>query len=50
MGRAVAKLFGEEPDQQVHEDLHRFKQLMETGEIATGARNARIRAEQEDEQ
>ena len=33
LGRTVARLFGEEPDQQVHEDLHRFKQLMETGEI-----------------
>lgn len=32
-GRTLAKLFGEEPDQQIHEDLHRFKQLMETGEI-----------------
>ena len=33
LGRSIAWLFGEEPDQQVHEDLHRFKQLMETGEI-----------------
>jgi uncharacterized membrane protein len=33
LGRSVAWLFGEEPDQQVHEDLHRFKQLIETGEI-----------------
>jgi uncharacterized membrane protein len=33
LGRSVAWLFGEEPDQQVHEDLHRFKQLLETGEI-----------------
>lgn len=33
LGRGLAWLFGEEPDQQVHEDLHRFKQLMETGEI-----------------
>jgi len=33
LGRRVAWLFGEEPDQQIHEDLHRFKQLMETGEI-----------------
>ena len=33
IGRGVAWLFGEEPDQQIHEDLHRFKQLMETGEI-----------------
>lgn len=32
-GRALAWMFGEEPDQQIHEDLHRFKQLMETGEI-----------------
>ena len=33
LGRTIARLFGEEPEQQVHEDLHRFKQLMETGEI-----------------
>jgi uncharacterized membrane protein len=32
---AIAKIFGEEPELQVGEDLHRFKQLMETGEIAT---------------
>ena len=32
-GRLIAKLFGEEPKQQVKDDLHRFKQLMETGEI-----------------
>ena len=33
LGRGVAWLFGEEPRQQVKEDLRRFKQLMETGEI-----------------
>ena len=33
LGRGIAWLFGEEPDQQIHDDLHRFKQLMETGEI-----------------
>jgi uncharacterized membrane protein len=33
IGRGIAWLFGEEPDQQVKEDLHRFKQLMETGEV-----------------
>lgn len=33
LGRMVAMLFGEEPAQQVREDLRRFKQLMETGEI-----------------
>jgi uncharacterized membrane protein len=31
----IAKLFGEEPEQQIGDDLRRFKQLMETGEIAT---------------
>lgn len=34
-GAAVARLFGEEPQQQVSEDLQRFKQLMEAGEIPT---------------
>ena len=29
----MAKLFGEEPQQQVKGDLRRFKQVMETGEI-----------------
>jgi uncharacterized membrane protein len=33
VGRAIAKLFGEEPEQQVRDDLRRFKQLAETGEI-----------------
>ncbi len=32
---AVAKLFGEEPEQQIGDDLRRFKMLMEAGEIAT---------------
>lgn len=31
LGAAVAKLFGEEPAQQIEEDLRRFKQMMETG-------------------
>jgi uncharacterized membrane protein len=35
LGAAVARLFGEEPNLQVREDLHRLKQLFETGEIAT---------------
>jgi uncharacterized membrane protein len=34
-GALVAKLFGEEPSQQVEADLRRFKQLIETGEIAS---------------
>lgn len=32
---AIAKLFGESPEQQIGDDLRRFKMLMETGEIAT---------------
>jgi uncharacterized membrane protein len=35
LGAAVAWLFGEEPNRQVREDLRRFKQLMEAGEIPT---------------
>lgn len=33
LGAAVAKLFGEEPSQQIEEDLRRFKEVMETGEF-----------------
>lgn len=33
VGRAVAKLLGEEPDQQVRDDLRRFKQVLETGDV-----------------
>jgi uncharacterized membrane protein len=33
LGVAVARLFGEEPGIQVREDLRRFKQLVETGEL-----------------
>jgi uncharacterized membrane protein len=38
IGAAIARLFGEDPDRQVREDLRKFKQLMETGEISTSAR------------
>lgn len=31
LGAAVAKLFGEEPGQQIRDDLGRFKQLMDSG-------------------
>jgi uncharacterized membrane protein len=37
IGKLVAKLFQREPKIQAQRDLRRFKQLMETGEIATGA-------------
>ncbi len=33
LGAAVAKLFGENPSQQVAADLRHFKQVMETGEV-----------------
>ena len=32
-GAAIAKWFGEEPSQQLTDDLRRFKQVMETGEV-----------------
>jgi uncharacterized membrane protein len=35
IGAAVAKLFGEEPNQQVDNDLRHFKNLMETGSLPT---------------
>jgi uncharacterized membrane protein len=38
IGRIVAKMFQREPAIQTRRELRRFKQLMETGEIATGAR------------
>ncbi|GAA1256593.1 hypothetical protein GCM10009677_03390 [Sphaerisporangium rubeum] len=36
-GLVVARLFGEHPEQQVRDDLRRFKQVMETGEVARSA-------------
>lgn len=36
-GRAVAKILQREPNIQARRDLKRFKQLMETGEVATNA-------------
>ena len=35
LGAAFAKLFGKEPGLQIKEDLRRFKQIMETGEVST---------------
>ena len=48
IGKAVAKMFQREPRIQSRRDLRRFKQLMETGEISTNARNPAMKAEQED--
>lgn len=33
VGKAVAKYFGEEPHQQLDDDLRRLKQILETGEV-----------------
>lgn len=41
VGKLVAKLFQREPKLQARRDLRRFKQLMETGEVATAARTRR---------
>jgi uncharacterized membrane protein len=41
IGKVIAKMFQREPAIQARRDLRRFKQLMETGEIATPAMNPR---------
>jgi uncharacterized membrane protein len=46
IGKIVAKMFQREPAIQARRDLRRFKQLMETGEIATAA-NTRKQFEEE---
>ncbi len=33
LGATIAKVFGEEPEQQLRDDLRRFKQVMEVGEV-----------------
>lgn len=50
IGKLIAKLFQREPRIQTRRDLHRFKQLMETGEISTSARNRQQREERGEDQ
>ena len=38
VGAAIAALFGKSPEKQIREDLRRFKQILETGEIPTAGR------------
>jgi uncharacterized membrane protein len=38
LGAILSHFIAEEPDRQIREDLRKFKQLMETGEITTSAR------------
>jgi uncharacterized membrane protein len=46
VGKLVAKLFQREPRIQARRDLRRFKQFMETGEIATSRMNADANADE----
>ena len=34
LGATFARLFGDDPEQQIRDDLRRFKQLLEAGEVA----------------
>ena len=38
VGAAVARLLGDEPSKQVEDDLRRFKQVMDSGDILAGSR------------
>jgi uncharacterized membrane protein len=48
IGKVIAKMFQREPAIQARRELRRFKQLMETGEIATGAHTHAQLAEETD--
>lgn len=47
IGKLVAKLFQREPAIQARRDMRRFKQLLETGEVATSARTRAMLEEEE---
>ncbi len=48
IGKIIAKMFQREPAVQARRDLRRFKQLMETGEIATSSRTQAQFAEEKE--
>ena len=48
VGKFIAKLFQREPHIQARRDLRRLKQYLETGEVATNARNQRMLAEEKE--
>jgi uncharacterized membrane protein len=48
IGKLIAKMFQREPAIQARRDLRRFKQLMETGEIATSSYTQAQRAEEKE--
>jgi uncharacterized membrane protein len=39
LGAALAKLLGEEPSQQVADDMRRFKQVMDSGDVMAGTKS-----------
>jgi uncharacterized membrane protein len=43
VGQAIAKVFGDDPAQLIRDDLRRFKQLMETGQIPATATSGSCR-------
>jgi uncharacterized membrane protein len=47
---ALARLLGQEPETQIRDDLRRFKQIIETGEIATITGQSSGRARQVDKE
>jgi hypothetical protein len=49
VGAVFAQLWGKEPSLQIQEDLHRLKQLLETGEIPTTEGQPRGRSSNEPE-
>jgi len=44
LGALIVKLFGEDPERQVEEDLRRFKKLMETGQLPSTQRHSMRRS------
>jgi uncharacterized membrane protein len=42
VGAAVARLFGEDADTQVADDLRRFKQVMEAGDASPATHDGRL--------
>jgi uncharacterized membrane protein len=44
VGAAVAKLLGEDPSKQVEEDLRRFKQVMDSGDVVASSKSRAGRA------
>lgn len=48
VGAAIAKLTGDDPARQLDVDLHRFKQRMETGDVATTRGQPRGSAQSDD--